>query len=60
MTHVHFYPSAQQRNLNNEKNCGEISEDKIAVYEKTAGLRYGSSSDLSGAAPVAETVSCPF
>jgi hypothetical protein len=27
--------------LNNEKNCCEISEDKIAVCEKTAGLRCG-------------------
>ena len=25
--------------LNNEKSCREISEDKIAVCEKTAGLR---------------------
>ena len=25
--------------LNNEKNCREISEDKIAVCEKTAGLQ---------------------
>jgi hypothetical protein len=24
--------------LNNEKSCREISEDKIAVCEKTAGL----------------------
>ena len=23
--------------LNNEKNCHEISEDKIAICEKTAG-----------------------
>jgi hypothetical protein len=27
--------------LNNEKICGEISEDKIAFCEKTAGLRRG-------------------
>ena len=27
--------------LNNEKICREISEDKIAVCEKTAGLRRG-------------------
>ena len=27
--------------LNNEKNCCEISEDKIAFCEKTAGLRRG-------------------
>ena len=32
--------------LNNEKKCGSISEDKIAVCEKTAGLRSGNSSDL--------------
>ena len=32
--------------LNNEKNCREISKDKIAVCEKTAGLRSGNSSDL--------------
>ena len=35
--------------LNNEKNCREISEDKIAVCEKTAGLRSGNSSDLDSA-----------
>ena len=35
--------------LNNEKNCREISEDKIAVYDKTAGLRSGNSSDLNSA-----------
>jgi hypothetical protein len=27
--------------LKNEKICGEISEDKIAFCEKTAGLRRG-------------------
>ena len=32
--------------LNNEKNCREISKDKIAVCEKTASLRSGNSSDL--------------
>ena len=32
--------------LNNEKNCREISKDKIAVCEKTAGLQSGNSSDL--------------
>jgi hypothetical protein len=31
--------------LNNEKNCCEISEDKIAFSEKTAGLRRGKFSD---------------
>ena len=35
--------------LNNEKMCREISEHKIAVCEKTAGLRYGNSSDLYSA-----------
>ena len=35
--------------LNNEKNCRAISEDKIAVCEKTAGLRSGNSSDLDSA-----------
>ena len=35
--------------LNNEKNCCEISEDKIAVCEKTAGLRSGNFSDLNSA-----------
>ena len=35
--------------LNNEKNCREISKDKIAVCEETAGLRSGSSSDLNSA-----------
>ena len=32
--------------LNNEKICRAISEDKIAVCEKTAGLGSGNSSDL--------------
>ena len=32
--------------LNNEKNCRAISEDKIAVSEKTVGLRSGNFSDL--------------
>ena len=35
--------------LNNEKNCRKISKDKIAVCEKTAGLRSGNSSDLDSA-----------
>ena len=35
--------------LNNENNSCVISEDKIAVYEKTAGLRSGNSSDLDSA-----------
>ena len=33
--------------LNNEKICREISEHKIAVCEKTAGLRSGNSSDFN-------------
>ena len=35
--------------LNNEINCRAISEDKIAVCEKTAGLRSGNFSDLNSA-----------
>ena len=35
--------------FNNEKNCREISEYKIAVCEKTAGRRSGNSSDLDSA-----------
>ena len=35
--------------MKNEKKCCEISEDKTAVYEKTAGLRSGNSSDLDSA-----------
>ena len=35
--------------LNNEKKCHDISEDKAAVCEKTAGLRSGNSSDLDSA-----------
>ena len=43
---VCLHPSVS---LNNEKNCREISRDKIAVCEKTAGLRSGNSSDLDSA-----------
>ena len=43
---VRLHPSVS---LNNEKNCREISKDKIAVCEKTAGLRSGNSSDLNSA-----------
>jgi hypothetical protein len=43
---VCLHPSAS---LNNEKICCEISEDKIAVCEKTAGLRCGKFSDLNSA-----------
>ena len=35
--------------LNDEKNCREVNEDKIAVCEKTAGLRNGIFSDLTSA-----------
>jgi hypothetical protein len=35
--------------LNNEKICCEISEDKIAVCEKTADLRCGKFSDSNSA-----------
>ena len=35
--------------LNNENICCEISEDKIAVCEKTAGLRSGNFSDFNSA-----------
>jgi hypothetical protein len=34
--------------LNNEKSCREIGEDKIAVCEKTAGLRSGTFSSKMG------------
>ena len=37
------------RSLNNEKNCCEISEDKIAFCEKTSGLRRGKFSDSNSA-----------
>ena len=33
----------------NEKICREFNEHKIAVCEKTAGLRSGNSSDLNSA-----------
>ena len=35
--------------LNNEKNCREISEHKVAVCEKTEGLQSENSSDLNSA-----------
>ena len=35
--------------FNNEKNCREISDHKITVCEKTAGLRSGNSSNLDSA-----------
>jgi hypothetical protein len=35
--------------LNNERGRREISEDKIAVCENTAGLRSGNFSDLNSA-----------
>ena len=41
--------SAPSLSLNNEKNCREFCEHKIAVCEKTAGLRSGNSLDLNSA-----------
>ena len=35
--------------LISEKNCREISDDKIAVCEKTVGLQNANSSDLDSA-----------
>jgi hypothetical protein len=43
---VCLHPSVS---LNNENICCEISEDKIAVCEKTSGLRCGKFSDLNSA-----------
>ena len=43
---VCLHPSVS---LNNEKNKREITKDKIAVCEKTAGLRCGNSSALDSA-----------
>ena len=43
---VCLHPSVS---LNNEKICRAISEDKIAVCEKTASLGSGNSSDLDSA-----------
>ena len=43
---VCLHPSVS---LNNKKNCREISKDKIAVGEKTAGPGSGNSSDLNSA-----------
>ena len=43
---VCLHPSVS---LNNEKNCREISEHKIAVCEKTVGLQNGNSLDLNSA-----------
>ena len=43
---VCLHPSVS---LNNEKICREFSEHKIAVCEKTAGLRSGNSSDWNSA-----------
>ena len=40
---VCLHPSVQ---LNNAKNCHAISEDEIALCEKTASLPSGNSSDL--------------
>jgi hypothetical protein len=43
---VCLHPSVS---LNNEKICREISEDKIAVCEKTAVLRCGKFSNVNSA-----------
>ena len=43
---VCLHPSVS---LNNEKICCEFSEHRIAVCEKSAGLRSGNSSDLNSA-----------
>ena len=43
---VCFHPSVS---LNNEKSYYEISKDKIAVFEKTAGLWSENFSDLNSA-----------
>ena len=43
---VYLHPSVS---LNNDKICREFSEHKIAVCEKTAGIRSGNSSDLNSA-----------
>jgi hypothetical protein len=43
---VCLHPSVS---LNNENICCEISEDKITVCEKTAGLWCGKFSDLNSA-----------
>ena len=43
---VCFHPSVSS---NNEKNCCALSEDKIAVCEKTAGLGSGDFSDFNSA-----------
>ena len=50
---VCLHPSVS---LNNEKICREFSEHKIAVCEKTAGLRSGNSLDLNSCS-VLESVS---
>jgi hypothetical protein len=43
---VYHHPSVS---LNKEKNCREISENKIAFCEKTQGLRSGNFSDSNSA-----------
>ena len=43
---MYHHPSVS---LNKEKICREISENKIAVCEKTQGLRSGNFSDLNSA-----------
>ena len=48
-TRISHFELCNRVSLNNETNCREISKDKIAVCEKTAGLRSGNSSDLDSA-----------
>ena len=43
---IYHYPCVS---VNTKKNCHETSEHKIAVCEKTAGLRSGNSSDSNSA-----------
>ena len=43
---MYHHPSVS---LNKENICREISENKIAVCEKTQGLRSGNFSDLNSA-----------
>ena len=45
-TRISHFELCNRVSLNNEKNCREISKEKIAVCEKSADLRSGNSSDL--------------
>ena len=48
-TGIRHFELCNRVSFNNEKHCREISEHKIAVCEKTAGLRSGNSTDLDSA-----------